>query len=163
MPRKASPADRFRQALMEAVRETSLDSSGYCRLAAQAMLQVSMEVQATEFIGRSSYERCTARQSTWCSRFKRRKVTTGEGPVELFVPQNHPIGGDGKETVARDDGSARGRSAHKKCDVKLTARGALQSIRYRYSPASVARNRRSLFGLAARPESLARRSSAPTG
>lgn len=87
MGRKVSPADGFRKALMEAVGEASLDFSGYCRLAAQAMLQAAMEVEATEFIGRSSYERRTAGQSTYRNGFKRRKVTTGEGAVELFVPQ----------------------------------------------------------------------------
>ena len=87
MGRKVSPADRFRKALMEAVGEASLDFSGYCRLAAQAMLQTAMEVEATEFIGRLSYERRSPDQSTYRNGFKRRKVTTGEGPVELFVPQ----------------------------------------------------------------------------
>ena len=37
-----SPADRFREALMEAVGQASLDFSGYCRLAGQAMLQAAM-------------------------------------------------------------------------------------------------------------------------
>lgn len=87
MGRKVSPADRLRKALMEAVGEASLDFSGYCRLAAQAMLQTAMEIEATEFIGRSSYERRAAEQSTYRNGFKRRKVTTGEGAVELHVPQ----------------------------------------------------------------------------
>ena len=87
MGRKVSPADRFRKALMDAVGEASLDFSGYCRLAAQAMLQTAMEVEATEFIGRSSYQRRAADQSIYRNGFKRRKVTTGEGAVELYVPQ----------------------------------------------------------------------------
>ena len=87
MSRKVTPADRFRQELMDAVGAASLDVSGYCRLAAQAMLQSAMEIEAAEFIGRNSYQRRTAEQSTHRNGFKRRKVTTGEGAVELLVPQ----------------------------------------------------------------------------
>ena len=36
---------------MEAVGESSVDSSGYGRLGAQAMRQTAMEVEATEFSG----------------------------------------------------------------------------------------------------------------
>jgi len=85
--RKQSPADRYRQALMGAVGEASLDFSGYCRLAAQAMLQRAVEVEACEFIGRASYERRREAQSAYRNGFKRRKVSTGEGAVALFVPQ----------------------------------------------------------------------------
>jgi len=87
MSRKVTPADRFRQGLMAAVSEASLDFSGYCRMAAQAMLQTAMEVEATEFIGRASYQRREDPQGTYRNGFKRRKVATGEGAIELFVPQ----------------------------------------------------------------------------
>lgn len=87
MSRKVSPADRFRKDLMGAVGEASLDFSGYCRLAAQAMLQTAMEVEAAEFIGRSSYERRGRDQSTYRNGYKRRKVATGEGAIELLAPQ----------------------------------------------------------------------------
>ncbi len=46
-----------------------------------------MEVEAAEFIGRASYERREASQSTYRNGFKRRRVTTGEGAIELQVPQ----------------------------------------------------------------------------
>jgi len=88
MTRKVTPADRFRQALMEAVGEASLDFSGYCRLAAQAMLQTAMEVEVADFLGRGSYVRRGKDQAGYRNGFKRRKVSTGEGPVELFVPQS---------------------------------------------------------------------------
>ena len=55
--RKATPAERIRGELMDAVGEASLNFSGYCRLAAQAMLQTAMEVEAAEFIGRVTYQR----------------------------------------------------------------------------------------------------------
>jgi putative transposase len=87
MSRKVTPADRFRQELMEAVGEASLGFSGYCRLAAQAMLQTAMEEEAGAFIGRSSYKRREAGEATYRNGFKRRQVATGEGAVELFVPQ----------------------------------------------------------------------------
>lgn len=87
MPRKVTPADGYRQALMEAVGEASLDFSGYCRMAAQAMLQTAMEVEAAQFIGRSSYERRDVGQSIYRNGFKRRHVTTGEGAIDLQVPQ----------------------------------------------------------------------------
>jgi putative transposase len=87
MRRKVTPADRYRQALLTAVGEASLDFSGYCRLAAQAMLQTAMEVEAAAFIGRSSYERRRDGQSAYRNGFKGRKVSTGEGAIELFVPQ----------------------------------------------------------------------------
>jgi len=72
---------------MEAVGEASLGFSGYCRLAAQAMLQTAMEEEAGAFIGRSSYKRREAGEATYRNGFKRRQVATGEGAVELFVPQ----------------------------------------------------------------------------
>ena len=87
MSRKVTPADRFRQGLMEAVGEASLGFSGYCRMAAQAMLQTAMEVEAAQFIGRASYQRREGPQATYRNGFKRRKVATGEGAIELFVPQ----------------------------------------------------------------------------
>jgi len=87
MSRKVTPTDRFRQELMGAVGAASLDFSGYCRMAAQAMLQSAMEIEAAEFIGRNSYQRRTGEQSTHRNGFKHRKVTTSEGEVELFVPQ----------------------------------------------------------------------------
>jgi len=87
MSRKVSPADRFRKDLMEAVGSASLDFSGYCRLAAQAMLQAAMETEAAEFIGRSSYERRGPEQSSYRNGYKRRRVSTGEGTLELFAPQ----------------------------------------------------------------------------
>jgi len=72
---------------MDAVGEASLDFSGYCRLAAQAMLQTAVEVEAAEFVGRAMYARRGPQQSAYRNGFKRRKVSTGEGAVELFVPQ----------------------------------------------------------------------------
>lgn len=87
MSRKISPADRFRKDLMQAVGEAGTDFSGYCRLAAQAMLQMAMEAEAAEFIGRSAYQRRADGQSAYRNGFKRRRVATGEGAVELFVPQ----------------------------------------------------------------------------
>ena len=85
--RKATPAERIRGELMDAVGEASLNFSGYCRLAAQAMLQTAMEIEAAEFIGRVTYQRRGEDQSTYRNGYKRRKVATGEGPLELFVPQ----------------------------------------------------------------------------
>jgi putative transposase len=87
MSRKVSPAERFRKALMEAVGEASLDFSGYCRLAAQAMLQAAMEVEAADFIGRATYQRRGQGQSAYRNGYKRRRVTTGEGPLEVLLPQ----------------------------------------------------------------------------
>jgi len=49
--------DRNRKVLLEAVAESSLGFSGYCRMAAQAMLQAAMETEAAAFVGRKSYER----------------------------------------------------------------------------------------------------------
>jgi transposase-like protein len=72
---------------MEAVGEASLGFSGYCRMAAQAMLQTALEIEATEFIGRASYERRREGQAAYRNGFKRRQVTTGEGAIELQVPQ----------------------------------------------------------------------------
>ena len=87
MPRKVTPGDRFRKALMEAVAESSLGFSGYCRMAAQAMLQAAMEIEAAEFVGRASYERRGEGQSAYRNGYKPRHITTGEGAVELLVPQ----------------------------------------------------------------------------
>ncbi len=86
--RKVTPAERYRVGLMDAVGEASLGFSGYCRLAAQAMLQTAMEIEATEFIGRATYQRRGEDQSAYRNGYKRRQVATGEGPLELFVPQS---------------------------------------------------------------------------
>jgi transposase-like protein len=72
---------------MEAVGAASQDFSGFCRLAAQAMLQTAVEFEAAEFIGRQSYERRDETQSTYRNGYKRRPVATGEGPIELHLPQ----------------------------------------------------------------------------
>jgi transposase-like protein len=87
MRRKVTPAERFRQELMGAVAGSQESFSGYCRLAAQAMLQAAMEVEATEFIGRTTYQRREEDQAIYRNGYKRRKVATGEGPIELHVPQ----------------------------------------------------------------------------
>jgi len=72
---------------MGAVSGSRESFSGYCRLAAQAMLQTAMEVEATEFIGRTSYQRREEDQALYRNGYKRRKVATGEGAIELLVPQ----------------------------------------------------------------------------
>lgn len=87
MKRKVTPAERFRQELMGAVSGSSQSFSGYCRLAAQAMLQAAMEVEAAEFIGRTTYQRREEDQATYRNGYKRRTVATGEGAIELHVPQ----------------------------------------------------------------------------
>jgi len=50
---KITPGERYRQELMGSVSGSRESFSGYCRLAAQAMLQTAMEAEATEFIGRT--------------------------------------------------------------------------------------------------------------
>jgi transposase-like protein len=87
MQRKITPAERFRQELMGAVAGSQESFSGYCRLAAQAMLQTAMEIEATEFIGRSSYQRREDDQGIYRNGYKRRRVATGEGSIALHVPQ----------------------------------------------------------------------------
>ena len=87
MQRKITPAERFRQELMGAVAGSQESFSGYCRLAAQAMLQTAMEVEATEFIGRSSYQRRQDDQGIYRNGYQRRRVATGEGSIALHVPQ----------------------------------------------------------------------------
>ena len=87
MKRKLSPADRYRKELLEAVGAANLDFSGYCHLAAQAMLQSAMEIEVEEFVGRASYQRRADEQSSYRNGYKRHRVATGEGAVELFAPQ----------------------------------------------------------------------------
>jgi len=85
--RKATPAQRFRQGLMDAVAGAAESFSGYCRLAAQAMLQAAMEHEAAEFLGRASYQRREDDQAAYRNGYKQRQVATGEGTLELHVPQ----------------------------------------------------------------------------
>ena len=87
MQRKITPGERFRQELMGSVSGSRESFSGYCRLAAQAMLQTAMEAEATEFIGRASYQRREEDQALYRNGYQRRKVATGEGAIELHVPQ----------------------------------------------------------------------------
>ena len=96
MQRKITPAERFRQELMGAVAGSQESFSGYCRLAAQAMLQTAMEIEATDFIGRSSYQRREDDQGIYRNGYKRRRVATGEGAIALHVPQTR----DGVEPFA---------------------------------------------------------------
>lgn len=85
--RKASPAERCREAFKEAVSQGGLDFAGYCRLAAQAMLQLAIEEEAAEFIGRGAYQRMGGKRTTYRNGYKRRKVLTGEGAIRLAIPQ----------------------------------------------------------------------------
>lgn len=87
MQRKVTPAERYRQGLMDAVAGAGESFSGYCRLAAQAMLQAAMEHEAAEFIGRTSYQRRSEDQAAYRNGYKKRSVATGEGAIELHVPQ----------------------------------------------------------------------------
>lgn len=87
MQRKVTPAQRFRQTMMDAVAGGSESFSGYCRLAAQAMLQAAMEHEVGEFIGRGSYQRREPDQAAYRNGYKKRQVATGEGAIELHVPQ----------------------------------------------------------------------------
>jgi transposase-like protein len=77
----------MRKALMDAVAGARLDFSGYCRLGAQAMLQTALEVEVADFVGRASYQRRDEDQAAYRNGYKRRNIATGEGPVELQVPQ----------------------------------------------------------------------------
>src|SRR5258706_10601010 len=87
MSRKNTPSVRFRQQLQDAVTAGGESFSGYVRLAAQAMLQTAMEVEAEAFVGRAGYERRGEDQSIYRNGYKARRVATGEGAVELRVPQ----------------------------------------------------------------------------
>jgi transposase-like protein len=87
MSRKITPSVRFRQQLDEAMAHGGASFSRYVQLAAQTMLQSAMEVEAESFIGRMSYQRRSDEQATYRNGYKRRTVATGEGPVELHVPQ----------------------------------------------------------------------------
>jgi transposase-like protein len=68
------------------MKQGDLDFAGYCRLAAQAMLQLAIEEEAAEFIGRAAYQRVAAR-TAYRNGYKRRKVLTGEGAIQLAIPQ----------------------------------------------------------------------------
>ena len=85
--RKDSPAQRCRRGFEEAMKQGDLDFAGYCRLAAQAMLQLAVEEEAAEFIGRTAYERLGGKRTTYRNGYKRRKVLTGEGAIQLAIPQ----------------------------------------------------------------------------
>src|SRR3990172_1323389 len=85
--RKDSPARRCRVAFEAAMKQGDLDFGGYCRLAAQAMLQMAVEEEAAEFIGRAAYQRLGGRPATYRNGYKRRKVLTGEGAIPLAIPQ----------------------------------------------------------------------------
>lgn len=87
MRQKVTPAERYRQGLMASVAGAGESFSGYCRLAAQAMLQAAMEHEAAEFIGRASYQRRCEDQAAYRNGYKKRSVATGEGAIELHVPQ----------------------------------------------------------------------------
>lgn len=87
MHRKITPAERFRHGLMDAIAGAGESFSGYCRLAAQAMLQTAMEHEAAEFLGRTSYQRRSDDQAGYRNGYKKRSVATGEGALELHLPQ----------------------------------------------------------------------------
>jgi transposase-like protein len=85
---------------MDAVGEASLNFSGYCRLAAQAMLQQAIEAEAAEFLGRSSHQRRTEGAAAYRNGYKPHRVSTGEGPIELLIPQTRsPDATSGFQTV----------------------------------------------------------------
>lgn len=96
MSRKISPADRFRKDLMQAVGEAGADFSGYCRLAAQAMLQTAIKAEAAEFIGRSAYQRREEGQSAYresyeaCEGFLHDMIERGLRPPLLYCSDDCP-------------------------------------------------------------------------
>src|SRR5574342_1041192 len=85
--RKFSPGQRCRQAFEKAMKQGDMDFAGYCRLAAQAMLQMAVEEEAAEFIGGTAYQRLGERRTTYRNGYKRRKLLTGEGAIQLAIPQ----------------------------------------------------------------------------
>lgn len=62
-----------------------LDS--FIRLAARYMLQVALEQEVEEFLGRAHYQRGGRRRRGWRNGYEPEKVKTAEGVLEVGLPQ----------------------------------------------------------------------------
>jgi transposase-like protein len=68
-----------------------------------------MEIEATDFIGRSSDQRRQDDQGIYRNGYKRRRVATGEGSIALHVPQTRENVGRKGYFLERNDPSIASR------------------------------------------------------
>lgn len=59
----------------------------FVSLGARYMLQVMLEREVTEFLGRAHYHHGRRKQGGWRNGYESKQLKTGEGKLELFMPQ----------------------------------------------------------------------------
>ena len=86
---KVLPSVTLFKHFQERLAEGALDLGGVVKLGAQYMLQCAVELEVKELLGRDYYEHAVADDPAEGRRsgYGRRKVLTGEGTVEVRLPQ----------------------------------------------------------------------------
>lgn len=89
MGQKVLPSQRLFKRFEEQVILGELHLSDVVRLGAQLMLQHAVELEMTRFLGRGYYENAPAKTAQRGRRngYEKHTVLTGEGPIEVAVPQ----------------------------------------------------------------------------
>ncbi len=89
MSQKVLPSQRLFKAFEEQIILGELDLSGVLRMGSQLMLQHAVEIQMREFLGRNYYENKpeVTEERGRRNGYEKRTVLSGEGPIEVEVPQ----------------------------------------------------------------------------
>jgi putative transposase len=88
MKKRIAPSERIEQELFRGLRESGDPLGEAARRGAQLILQKALEAEVDEFLGRSRYERSSGDGPCgYRNGYEKKKVHTGEGSIELAVPQ----------------------------------------------------------------------------
>ena len=89
MPQKILPSQRLFKQFEEHVLQGQLDLPDVVRLGAQLMLQHAVELEMTQFLQRPYYTNDVAitQQEGRRNGYEPRTVLTGEGPIQIHLPQ----------------------------------------------------------------------------
>ena len=89
--KRIPPSRKMRQEIEEVLsgwEETGHPLDTFVRLGARYMLQVALEQEVEEFLGRGHYRRDSRKQEGWCNGYEPGKVKTVDGLLEVALPQS---------------------------------------------------------------------------
>ncbi len=88
--KRIPPSRKMRQEIEEMLsgwEEAEHPLDNFVRLGARYMLQVALEQEVEEFLGRTHYWRGSRRQKGWRNGYEPGKVKTADGLLEVALPQ----------------------------------------------------------------------------
>src|SRR2546425_4973918 len=93
--KRVPPSERLKEEITELLRgkmgddatPTESPMAGFVRQVARYMLQVSLEDEATAFLGRDHYRRGVRARAGWRNGYEPKRVQSEAGVLELAVPQ----------------------------------------------------------------------------